>query len=42
MADAQIAVICLAYGAKLATRHLKHFWGLGLVSVNPWDVTLGK
>ena len=38
MADAQIAAICLAQGAKLATRNLKHFEGLGLVLVNPWDV----
>ena len=37
MADAQIAAICLAQGAKLATRNLKHFEGLGLVLVNPWD-----
>ena len=38
MADAQIAAICLAQGAKLATWNLKHFGGLGLVLVNPWDV----
>ena len=42
MADGQIAAICLAQGAKLATRNLKHFGGLGLVLVNPWDVTSGK
>ena len=42
MADAQIAAICLAQGAKLATRNLKHFEGLGLVLVNPWDVALGN
>lgn len=42
MADAQIAAICLAQGAKLATRNLKHFEGLGLVLVNPWGVTSGK
>ena len=35
MADAQIAAICLAQGATLATRNLKHFEGLGLVLVNP-------
>ena len=35
MADAQIAAICLAQGAKLATRNSKHFEGL--VLVNPWD-----
>jgi toxin FitB len=38
MADAQIAAICLAQGAALATRNLRHFEGLGLVLVNPWDV----
>ena len=31
MADAQIAAICLAQGAKLATRNLKRFGGLVLV-----------
>ena len=41
MADAQIAAICLAQGAKLATRNLKHFEGLGMVLVNPWDVASG-
>ena len=38
MADAQVAAICLAQGAKLATRNLKHFEGLGLGLVNPWGV----
>ena len=42
MADAQIAAICLAQGAKLATRNLKHFGGLGMVLVNPWSVALGN
>ena len=42
MADAQIAAICLAQGAMLATRNLKHFEGLGLVLVNPWSVALGN
>ena len=42
MADAQIAAICLAQGAKLATRNLKHFEGLGLVLVNPWGVADGR
>ena len=37
MADAQIAAICLAQGAKLATRNSKHFDGLGLVLINPWS-----
>ena len=42
MADAQIAGICLAQGAKLATRNLKHFGGLGLVLANPWDGASGN
>ena len=42
MADAQIAAICLAQGAKLATRNLKHFEGLGLVLVNPWGGADGR
>jgi toxin FitB len=37
MADAQIAAICLAQGAKLATRNLRHLEGLGLGLLNPWD-----
>jgi len=41
MADAQIAAICLAQGAKLATRNLRHFEGMGLVLVNPWGVATG-
>jgi predicted nucleic acid-binding protein len=36
MADAQIAAICLAHGATLATRNTKHFEGLGLTLINPW------
>ena len=40
--DAQIAAICLAQGAKLATRNLKHFGGLGLVFLNPWGVADGR
>ena len=42
MADVQIAAICLAQGAKLATRNLKHFEGLGLGLVNAWGVALGR
>ena len=42
MAEGQIAAICLAQGAKLATRNLKHFEGLGLVLVNPWGVADGR
>ncbi len=36
LADAQIASVCLAHGATLATRNQKHFAGLGLKIVNPW------
>lgn len=36
MADAQIASVCLAHGASLATRNHKHFDGLGLTIINPW------
>ena len=42
MADAQIAAICLAQGAQLATRNLKHFDGLGLLLLNPWDIASDK
>lgn len=38
MADAQIASVCLAHGAILATRNTKHFDGLGLTVINPWGV----
>ncbi len=37
MADAQIAATCLAHGARLATRNTRHFEGLGLVLLNPWQ-----
>lgn len=37
MADAQIAAICLSQEASLATRNTKHFDGLGLTLINPWD-----
>lgn len=37
MADAQIAAICLSRDAMLATRNTKHFEGLGLALMNPWD-----
>ena len=37
MADAQIAATCLAHGARLATRNTRHFEGLGLVWLNPWQ-----
>ncbi|MDR1726553.1 MAG: type II toxin-antitoxin system VapC family toxin [Acidobacteriota bacterium] len=35
--DAQIAAICLARGAILATRNTKDFAGVGLECVNPWE-----
>jgi toxin FitB len=41
MADGQIAAVCLAHGAKLASRNSKHFEGLGLLLVNPWDAASG-
>lgn len=37
MADAQIAAICWVQDARLATRNTKHFEGLGLSLINPWD-----
>ncbi len=36
MADAQIAATCLAHGARLATRNVRDFEGLGLRWLNPW------
>lgn len=38
MADAQIAATCIAHGATLATRNQKHFAGLGVALINPWDM----
>ena len=35
--DAQIAAICLARGAKLATRNVQGFRETGIGIVNPWD-----
>lgn len=34
--DAQIAAICLARGAALATRNTRDFEGVGLEVVDPW------
>lgn len=34
--DAQIAAICRAYGAQLATRNLDDFEGCGINVINPW------
>lgn len=36
MADGQIAAICLAQRARLATRNTKDFGHIGLMLVNPW------
>lgn len=36
MPVAQIAATCLAHGARLATRNVRDFEGLGLSWVNPW------
>ncbi len=36
-ADAQIAAICTARRARLATRNVKDFVGLGVEIINPWD-----
>lgn len=35
--DAQIAAICLAAGASLATRNTKDFHGTGVELINPWE-----
>ena len=37
-ADTQIAATALARGMILATRNTKHFAGLGLQLINPWEV----
>ena len=37
IADAQIAAICLSRDATLATRNTRHFEGVGLSLMNPWD-----
>lgn len=37
MADAQIAAICVAHGADLATRDGGGFEGTGVVVHDPWD-----
>lgn len=36
--DAQIAAICRARGASLATRNVRDFADTGLVVVDPWDI----
>lgn len=35
--DAQIAAICRAYGAALATRNVKDFGEVGLRLIDPWQ-----
>lgn len=35
--DAQIAAICLAHDATLATRNVRDFAGCGIRVVNPWE-----
>jgi predicted nucleic acid-binding protein len=35
--DLQIAGIAVARKAKLATRNIRHFEGLGLELINPWS-----
>ena len=35
-ADSQIAAVCLAQGASLATRNTSDFEGLGLDLIDPW------
>lgn len=35
--DGQIAAICAAHGAALATRNTKDFDGTGLSVINPWQ-----
>ena len=37
--DAQIAAICRAHGATLATRNIKDFHDTGIKVTNPWDDT---
>lgn len=36
-ADSQIAAIALANGMALATRNVKHFEGLGIELIDPWE-----
>jgi predicted nucleic acid-binding protein len=38
--DAQIASICRAHGALLATRNVKDFGNTGIEVTNPWDESL--
>ena len=36
-ADGQIAAICRTHDAALATRNQRHFTGIGLRLINPWQ-----
>ena len=36
-ADAQIASICYANKATIATRNVSDFEGCGILIINPWD-----
>jgi predicted nucleic acid-binding protein len=38
LADGQIAAICLTHKTSLATRNTRHFEGLGLQLLNPWEL----
>jgi predicted nucleic acid-binding protein len=38
--DAQIASICRAHGAVLATRNVKDFEGTGIEVTNPWEAPI--
>ncbi len=37
IADAQIAAICLANDAALATRNIRDFEETGVELINPWE-----
>jgi predicted nucleic acid-binding protein len=37
--DIQIAAIVSAHGASIATRNVRHFAGLGVQVINPWEAT---
>lgn len=39
--DTMIAGICLAHGATLATRNIRHFADAGLVLIDPWGEAAG-
>jgi toxin FitB len=35
--DGMIAAIALRHNASLATRNIRHFQGIGLTLINPWE-----